>query len=366
MNREAYKLANRIETEPGADEEYLKERPDDMEMKRIKTHILQEIKKEKQTKRRNYRGVYAAACAALILFGGTIFFGDEVHAMMRQISWSIGNAFGISSDLADYREVVNTSITDGEYIVTLQEVIATEEKLIISYTIGRKDGQSVEKLIDTSGGADLERGIYPETDLYINGEKVQSAILADYRFIDDEKTVVGAVAQLQFLGSEIDISQENEYKIGFYRNRWNIAFHVGEFSFKADGTDLIADTKRTDIDKAFELPDGIIVTLNELATNELEQRISYSLSAHTDYIVKVKAADSAGNRAEFGVRVQGSTSGYMQNERIVYDGEVYYSKLDDSAESVTMTLYAVELSNESGKADQDYEQIGESFELKLR
>lgn len=366
MNREAYELANRIETELGADEDYLKERPDDIAMKRVKTHVLQEIKKEKQTKKRNLRGVTAAACAALMLLAGTVFFGDEVHAMMKQISWSIGNALGISSDLADYREVVNTSITDGEYIVTLQEVAVTEEKLIISYTIGREDGQSPEELIDASGGADLEKGIYPETDWYINGEKTQSAVLADYRFIDDEKTVVGAVAQLQFLTSEMDISQENEYKIGFYRNRWNIAFHVGEFSFKADGTDLFADTKRTDINKTFELPDGVKVTLNELATNELEQRISYSLSASTNYIVKVKAVDSSGNQAEFGARVQGSESGYMQNERIVYDGEVYYIRLDDSAESVTMTLYAVELPNESGKASHDYEQIGESFELKLR
>lgn len=366
MNREAYELANRIEAELGADEDYLKERPDDIEMKRIKAHVLQEIKKEKQTKKRNFRGVTVAACAALMLLAGTVFFGDEVHAMMKQISWNIGNALGISSDLANYREVVNSSITDGEYIVTLQEVVATEEKLVISYTIGREDGQSPEELIDTSGGANLEKGIYPETDLYINGEKVQSAILADYRFIDDEKTVVGALAQLQFLASEIDISQENEYKIGFYRNRWNIAFHVGGFSFKADGTDLIADTKRTEIDRTFKLPDGVKVTLNELATNELEQRISYSLSAYTDYIVKVKAIDSAGNRAEFGVRVQGPESGYMQNEKTIYDGSVYDSRLDDAAESVTMTLYAVELPKESGQESQDYEQIGESFELELR
>lgn len=366
MNREAYELANRIEAEFGADADHLEESPDDMEMKRIKTHVLQEIKKEKQTKKKNFRDVTAAACAALMLLAGTVFFGDEVHAMMKQISFSIGNALGISSDLADYRKVVNSSITDGEYIVTLQEVAATEEKLIISYTIGREDGQSPEELIDASGGANLEKGIYPETDLYINGEKAQSAILADYRFIDEEKTVVGAVAQLQFLTSETDITQENEYKIGFYRNRWNIAFHVGEFSFKADGTDLIADTKRTDINKTFELPDGVKVTLNELAINELEQRISYSLSAYTHYIIKVRAVDSAGNQAEFGTRVQGSESGYMQNGRTVYDGRVYDSRLDDNAETVTMTLYAVELLNESGKAGCDYEQIGENFELKLR
>lgn len=365
MKKEAYELANRMVTELDANWDCLDGRLSDAEMKRYKNQFLKEIKKEKQTKKKNFHGVYAAACAALILFVGTAVFSDEVHAMIRQISWSIGNALGISSDLAEYREVVNTSITDAGYIVTLQEAIVTKEKLIVSYTIEREDGKSPKELIDSSGGANLEKGIYPETDLYINGEKVQSAILADYQFINEEQTVVGAVSQFQLLAKEIDLSQENEYEIGFYRNKWNIAFHVGEFAFKADGADLAADTERTDIGKIFELPDGVKVTLSEFTTNELEQRITYSLSAYTDYILKVEATDSTGKQAKFGVRVQGSESGYMQNEQMVTEGEVYYGRLDESAESAIMTLYAVELPKKGGEVNDEYVQIGESFEVKF-
>lgn len=365
MNREAYELANRIETVPDRDGDCREERLSDTEIGRYKKRILQEIKKEKKPQKKRLRGVYAAACAALVLLAGTVVFGDEVHAMIRQIGWSIGNALGVSADLADYSEVVNTSISDGKYIVTLQEVMVTEEKLIVSYTIEREDGNSLKELEDPSGGVNLGKSIDPETDLYINGEKVQCAIIVDCRFINEEKTVVGAAAQFQLLPAEIDLSRENEYEIGFSRVRWNRAFHMGEFVFKTDGTDLMAATKRTVIGKTFELPDGVKVTLDEFAANELEQKISYSLSAHTDYILEVKAVDSSGNRAEFGTRVQGSEAGYMQNEKMIEDGSEYNSRLDDSAESASMTLYAAELPKQGGEVKGDYTQIGESFAIEF-
>ena len=51
----------------------------------------------------------------------------------------------------------------------------------------------------------------------------------------------------------------------------------------------------------------------------------------------------------------------MQNEEIIDDG-----RFDDGAESVTITLYAMELPKESGQMSHDYIQLGESFELQLR
>lgn len=75
--------------------------------------------------------------------------------------------------------------------------------------------------------------------------------------------------------------------------------------------------------------------------------------------------DSSGNRAEFGTRVQGSESGYMQNEKMIEDGSEYDSRLDDSAESASMTLYAVELPKEGGEVRDDYVQVGESFSVEF-
>ena len=347
MNREAYELANRINTELDAKRSNLTECPGDIVMKKYKNTVLQEIKKEKQQKKNTFRKTSVAACAALMLLAGTVFFGDDVHAMIRQVSWNIGNALGLSADLADYREVVNTSVADSGYVITLQDAVVSEEKLVINYTLQREDGEAMEEMPIADGG------------LYINGKNVTDGVGGSAEFLDEEQKVVGVV--LSYYVSGIDFSQENHFRIVY--DRVGITDSVKgkwEFEFTADGADLLADTKRTAIEKSFELPDGVTVTLEELTTNDLEQRISYSLSGGTDYIFKVEAVDSAGRQVEFNVRTQDRESGYMQNEEIIDDG-----RIDDNAESVTMTLYAVGLPEESGRMSNDYIQLGESFEVRF-
>ena len=347
MDRAAYELANRIKTEPEADWNTLTICPGETEMKKYKNHIIKEIGREREEKKKNFRGMYAAACAAFVLFAGTVVFGDEVHAMIRQISWSIGNALGISGDLANYREVVNTSAADKGYVITLQEAVAGEEKLVINYTLQREDGGTMDEILTADGS------------LYINGKNVTDSVGGSAEFLDGEQKIVGVVSEYFVEG--MDLSGENDFQICFERigtmdsvaGEWN-------FAFRADGADLIADTKRVAIGKTFELPNGGEITLEEFTANELEQRISYTLSDGSDYLYKVEAEDSVGNRVEFGVRIQDKETGHMQNEEIIDDG-----RIDENAESVTMTLYAVEMPKESGQMSQDYVQVGEPFEIKF-
>lgn len=347
MNREAYKLANEMNTELESHGDYLSECLSDVEMKRYKNTILGEIKKEKHTGKNTFRRASVAACAALMLIAGTVAFGDEVHAAIKQIGWNISSALGISEDLADYKEVVNTSVTDKGYVLTLQEAVVSEEKLVVNYTLQREDGQPIENYLT------------PDGSLYINGKLMTGGAGGSSGFLDEDQMVLGAVAEYEAAG--MDLTGENEFRLVFDQ----LGFENGvkgkwEFAFLADGTDLIADTKRTEIGKAFELPDGVTVTLKELAMNDLEQRIPYDLSGPTSYILMIKAEDAKGNQVEFGVRTQDRKSGYMQNEEVIDDG-----RLDTSGETVTMTLYAVELPEENGQISDDYVQIGEPFEVEI-
>ena len=180
-----------------------------------------------------------------------------------------------------------------------------------------------------------------------------------YRYDRDGKTAVGMVSE--YFLHDMDLSGENDFQIHIrgdriddgIKGKWN-------FSFKADGSLLLADTKRTAIGKTFELPNGGTITLDEFTSNELEQRISYSLSEGSDYLFKVEAEDSNGNQAEFDVRIQDKDSGHMQNQEILEDG-----RLNGEAGLVTMTLYAVEMPKESGRMSEDYIQIGEPFTIEL-
>ena len=227
MNREAYKLANEIKTELGAPEDYLAECPSDVEMKRYQKNVLNEIRKEKRTKKGIFRRVSVAACAALILTVGTVAFGDEVHAAIKQIGWSIGNALGLSGELSDYKEVINTPMADKGYVITLQEAVVSESKLVINYTLQREDGQPMEEYLTPDGA------------LYVNGDNFKVSAGGSAGFLDEEQRVLGVVAEYNLLDTGIDFSQENDYRIVFHelglqngiKGKW-------EFAFRADGADL--------------------------------------------------------------------------------------------------------------------------------
>lgn len=345
MNREAYRLANEIRTELEADRDCLIESLTDTDMKKYQTAISGEIKKEKRAARKAFHGMAIAACAAIAILATTAVFSEEVHAAIQQISWTISNALGISSDLADYREVVNTSVSDNGYIITLQEAVASEEKLIVNYTVQKEIGQPLEEMFAVDG------------ELRINGKRVSPGSSGSAAFLDEEGTILGVVASYDV--PDTDLSLENNFQISI--NGLGIEEQIKgnwEFAFTASGSDLIANTKRTAIEKDFELPDGTKVTLEEYTSNDLEQRITFRQSRGTNYMLMVNAVDSEGNQVEFGLRSADAKSGYLQNEEILYD-----SRVDDNAKSVTMTLYAVALPEEDGRIPDNYEQIGEPFEL---
>ncbi len=348
MNREAYRLANEIGTELEADGDCLRECLSDVEMKRYETRISEEIKKEKRMGGRNFRRISAAACGALVLMACTAAFGEEVNAAIRKIGFSIGEALGLSGDLADYREVVGTSVTDQGYVITLEEAVVSNEELVVTYTLQREDGEPMEEILT------------PDGTLYIDGEAVNAGTGGSSNFLDEEQRILGSMVSYHLPG--MDLSGEHEYRLVFdrigilaegTRGRW-------VFDFMAEGAELIEDTKRISIGREYQLPDGTRIILEELTLNELEQRITYSQEGSTNYMLMVKAADSNGNRAEFGLRSADGTSGYLQNEEIIEDG-----RIDRAAGKVTLVLYAVELPEEDGRISEDYIPVGEPFELGL-
>lgn len=353
MNREAYELANEIGAKLGAEGDCLIDGLKETDMKKYETAVLAEIRKEKKKPMalRSYRGLAVAACAAMMVFVGTAAFGDQVHAAIRQISWSIGSALGISADLADYREVVNTSVSDKGYVVTLQEAVVSEGALVTNYTVQREDGQP------------LEWDQIPDGCLFINGETVSPGGSGSAGYLDEEQTVMGIVETYQIPDS-VDLSQDTAFRLSFNRIGYENGNEVKgswEFAFNADGAELMAETRRVELGKEFELPDGVKVTLNEFTSNDLEQRITFSCTGGTRYLLMVMAENQKGEQVEFGLRSSDEKSGYLQNEEILYDG-----RLDDTEGNIwTMTLNAVELPEEDGQISDAYVQIGEGFTLEF-
>lgn len=354
MNGKAYELANRINMDVETENIDKIERLSAMEAKKYQTAFLNKIGEEnsKMKKRKTWKHpkmTAAAACAAAVLLG-TAAFGEEAHAAMEHIRWSISSALGLSGSLENYREVVNTAVSDKGYVITLQEVVATEDKLVVNYTVEQESGQSLGEIPSV-----------PDGSLYINGKAVLGGASGGAGFLDEGHTRLGVDMAYDVFGA--DMSKESTYQLKFR----SLGSQIGvegkwDFEFTASGADLIADTKRLPIQKEFAVADGVTVTLEELSLNELEQRISYRMEGASDYILMLMAEDAAGHQAQFETKTFSgeSGSGYMQNQEILHDG-----RIDETTDSVKLTLYAVELPEESGRLRDDYRQIGEAFELKI-
>ena len=350
MKKEAYRLANEIGTKWEMDTGAQAGRLGKREAEKYKEAVISSIRADGKKKRKkvSHKVMTAAACMAAFICGAALF-GEEVHAAIEQISWGIGNALGLSKDLAEYSSVVHTSVTDKGYVITLQEVVAAEGKLVVNYTLQKEDGRAMEQIL------------VPVGNLSINGETIYGGSSGSGGFLNEEHTVTGIA--MSYDVDNIDMAQENNYRLTFHeidvegdiKGKW-------EFRFSADGTDLITDTDCISLQKEFVIADGISIVLEELTLNELEQRISYHIEGSSEYMVMVQAKDSTGRQVEFSTRrFDGRTgNGYMQNEEIIEDG-----RIAEDAESVTLTLYVVKMPEESGQMSHDYAQIGESFEVFL-
>ncbi len=353
MKKEWYSFANQLSL---SDKNVIKEELDEMTKKQYASTVLAAIQKEQQTmlpaKKRSavraHRGAVAAAACLLLLGGTTAVFPEEVHAAISHISYSISTALGLEGDIAQYTEVINTSRSDKGYVVTLQEAVAAQEALVISYTVQREDGQP----IDDSFGLD--------GTLYINGKPIYGGISGSSGFLDDENKCLGVELSYDVFGT--DLSDENTYELKFTAfNSHTAKDDIGghwNFKFKADGLELLADTKLMALDNEFVLSDGRIITLDTLSDNPLEQRITYRIS-NTDaggnlLLLKLTATDEQGRTAVFTVIQGNKDGGYLLNEKIVETG-----RIPADAKAVTVTLYAQEFPEESGKEPNDYTQIGE-------
>lgn len=352
MKKEWYSFANQLNL---SNEIVKKEELDEMTKKQYERNVLAAIRKEPQTTQNNikhntgkrHRGSIAAAVCLVLLGGMLAIFHEEVHAAISHISYSLSTALGLENDLTQYTEVVNTSVSDKGYVVTLQEAIAAPEKLAISYTVQREDGQPFMDYLSLNAA------------LYVNGSRIYDSAGGQAGFLDDEKKILGCETSYDILG--IDLSSENTYELRFTASLDSYAGEdIGghwDFKFKADGTELFANTKHMALGNEFTLPNGASIILDTFSDNELEQRITFHTSGTFGrYDVMLTATDEQGRIAEFYISRFGDGKGYMLNSQYIENGRV----LED-AKTVTVTAFAVELPENDGKIPDDYVQLGEPF-----
>ncbi len=346
MNKDLYTLANCIHTSDDFAEEASGRFPD----KKYKRSVLAAVRSEKQPAARK-RLATAAACLAVIAAAAGIF-RSEVQAAIEQIHYSISSALGLGNSAARYTEVVHTSVSSGGYIVTLQEALAAYGTLYVTYTVEREDGSPV-----------MPENDYFQLDskLLINGEPVRDSSGTSSGFLDDEKKIWRTLLSCGTEG--IDLSSENTYELKLSdpqlaeRGTW-------EFKFKADGSELYADTKTMALNDQYVLPDGVVVTLDELSLNKVEQRITFHLTNSTciqydDFQLEFK--DDQGRTAVFQTGTCGNGKGILVNSYVPAKDSPIRTWIAEDAKTLYVTAYLTDMPETDGLNPDDYRvQTGET------
>ena len=84
-----------------------------------------------------------------LLFAGILYqYPEEIKAGWEKISTKIEEILGIKKDIFPYTDVIHTSVTHNGLTVTLEEVILSQDELLVAYTLSADASPQMENLIN--------------------------------------------------------------------------------------------------------------------------------------------------------------------------------------------------------------------------
>lgn len=305
--------------------------------------------KYKNTKRIRKSAIAATIAASFcIAIVGTVF-SNEISATVKLAMFDIRNYLGINRNLDDYKTVVNSAISKDGVTVQLNEVILDKDEIIVSTTI-----KSDENL-DNNGHISLHGNVY------INGNRISSAAGGSSKQIDEytEEVILTYKLDKELQAGDLDIEIKYDSAYLYINDRENKVNGPWKFEFTANGDTLAANSKSIKIGNSFVLENGQKITLNEYRSNDIGQKIYYSIEnkdKNNVYDLVLKGHDDLGNEVEFYSSYEEITSGVMKNQ----------IEISSEAKILTLTPYAVAYPKESGKMSHDYKITGEEFTIIIK
>ena len=186
QEKELYKLFNEIKFEE-SELNNMEEEVDIIQKERIKKNLNNKIKRENRSNKLKYTSV---AAAITLVFSIGIVTASPTFAknipVLNSIIQTLNNKYGNKGDYAKYSEIINKSVSNNGITITINEVIADDSKLVISYTL--KSDKKIKDLevfglgrflkingkTFSSGGSSLGQHIDDYT--YIGSEEIHTSL----------------------------------------------------------------------------------------------------------------------------------------------------------------------------------------------
>lgn len=334
MKNDIYEIINSIETD-------LTEYGECTTLDPVTCHRMKKSFVTKMKKKRNMKKAAIAACCCLaasaMLLGP---FRAQAKDAGRYLSYRISEALGIKKGLSPYEDVVNQTIDKNNVKITLNNVILTDTSLIVSTTEEVSDAFS--EPVSFAG------------TIYINGQSCLSGISGGRVGLTPKISETVLEYDLPDIDTSgpLDIELKLTEVTGQLSGNWT-------FQFQADGSKLRAELKEQKLDNTFKLPNDQTITLEKMIKSPIGYKIQFSESLRmSDYDMELRGTDNLGNPVTFSLFSANKGKGTFQLENIS-------TFINENAESLTLTPYAVPFPKESGRLSNDFKQTGDPFTIPL-
>ena len=344
MKQEWYKLANSIDSSAeAANEKQMQLNPSIT--RNYKQEVLGAIRQKRRIKNKR-RMVAVAACLA-VMTATTAVFQNEVQAAIEQIRYSLSAALG--KDMSSYSEVVHTSVSNAGYTITLEEVVAAEEELIVSYMIQSENGDKTVPENTITG------------KLSVNGKQAALSAGSSGGYLDRERKQYGC--QVSYQIPDVDFSGKNKFELEFtdheqvLKGNWKI-------QFEASGSELFLKTKEMEVGVSYTLPDKNRLILDALSFNDLAQRVTFHTTKKgLKQDIELRAQDDQGTTIRFSMTEMGNGKGVFENSFVIEDGAPVRNWVAKDAKTLTLTVY---ISGQFHTEGEDvWQQVGDALTLDL-
>lgn len=256
--KDFYKLFNGIKLDE-CEIKNVNEDISDIKKQRLKKNLNKKIKGERSLKKFKY-GVTVAGLGIVFLVGvgATNPSLAENIPVLNSIIQKLNDNYDNASEYSKYSQIVGTSITDNGVTLTINEVLADEERLIISYTI-----KGDQKLNDTTFASITD-------NLRINGKRTNTSGGSLGESVDDYTYVGSDEISLDLFSSKSSEKSKNDLAIKLkirdilgVKGKWDTSFSISKEEISKNTTVLRPN-------KELDFPDSIVninkVTLSPLGT----------------------------------------------------------------------------------------------------
>ncbi|MBQ9983496.1 MAG: DUF4179 domain-containing protein [Lachnospiraceae bacterium] len=311
-------------------------------------------KQSGEMRKKRYVGRYVAV-VALVLVCTLAFepFQGETYAQIKNITYSVQEMLGMETDLSSYETIVGKTIAKDGVTITVNDVVMDRAEMVVSYTV------TAENFDDTMDNYYL--------DVQVNGKSVFGGSAGECWMADENNMVSIERVCLD----DVDVEKENYYKLIFYVHEEQAdegivegieTKKVGSVEFSASGEQLAAETVFIALDEPYEFPNGDKLRFVMYSYNTMGPKIYCELDTH--YVgcdVRLRGADDLGNKLEFYLTY---FNGDGDSWFVLEPEEDNYIRKD--ATSLTLSVFAVGMPEQSGEIGNDYQKIGEPFTIPLK